>query len=211
MGAGPEPVPLRADLPAGRARAPADRAARARRRPGRARRPSSSASRTPATACARGSGGRTASRRLRGRLPRRLRRRAFAPCARRSAIGFPGRHLRRISSTSPTSRRAAPVDERRAARRARRRRLPGRLPAEGRRARAPHRHRARRTPRQRHERCPGTTSSTRVIERMRIDVERVNWFSTYRVHHRVAERSARAAPSCSATPRTSTAPSAARG
>ena len=30
--------------------------------------------------------------------------------------------------------------------------------------------------------------STRVIEWMRIDVERVNWFSTYRVHHRVADR-----------------------
>src|SRR5207302_5299130 len=28
--------------------------------------------------------------------------------------------------------------------------------------------------------------STRVIEWIRIDVERVNWFSTYRVHHRVA-------------------------
>lgn len=30
--------------------------------------------------------------------------------------------------------------------------------------------------------------SKRVIEWMQIDVERVNWFSTYRVHHRVAER-----------------------
>ena len=30
--------------------------------------------------------------------------------------------------------------------------------------------------------------STRVLEWMRIDVERVNWFSTYRVHHRVADR-----------------------
>lgn len=30
--------------------------------------------------------------------------------------------------------------------------------------------------------------SERVIEWMRIDVERVNWFSTYRVHHRVADR-----------------------
>ncbi|HXI31975.1 MAG TPA: FAD-dependent monooxygenase [Vicinamibacterales bacterium] len=30
--------------------------------------------------------------------------------------------------------------------------------------------------------------STRVIDWMRIDVARVNWFSTYRVHHRVAER-----------------------
>ena len=30
--------------------------------------------------------------------------------------------------------------------------------------------------------------SRRAIERMRIEVERVNWFSTYRVHHRVADR-----------------------
>ena len=30
--------------------------------------------------------------------------------------------------------------------------------------------------------------STRVIEWMRVDVARVNWFSTYRVHHRVADR-----------------------
>lgn len=29
--------------------------------------------------------------------------------------------------------------------------------------------------------------SKRVIEWMRIDIERVNWFSTYRVHHRVAD------------------------
>ena len=30
--------------------------------------------------------------------------------------------------------------------------------------------------------------SQRVIEWMRIDVERVHWFSTYRVHHRVSHR-----------------------
>jgi 2-polyprenyl-6-methoxyphenol hydroxylase-like FAD-dependent oxidoreductase len=29
--------------------------------------------------------------------------------------------------------------------------------------------------------------SRRVIDWMRIDVARVNWFSTYRVHHRVAD------------------------
>src|SRR5213076_2881936 len=29
---------------------------------------------------------------------------------------------------------------------------------------------------------------TRVTEWLRVDVERVNWFSTYRVHHRVADR-----------------------
>ena len=30
--------------------------------------------------------------------------------------------------------------------------------------------------------------STRVLEWLRIDVDRVHWFSTYRVHHRVADR-----------------------
>ena len=48
------------------------------------------------------------------------------------------------------------------------------------------------------------------VERLGIDVERVNWFSTYRVHHRVAGRFRRGAPSCSATRPTSTARSAAR-
>jgi 2-polyprenyl-6-methoxyphenol hydroxylase-like FAD-dependent oxidoreductase len=33
--------------------------------------------------------------------------------------------------------------------------------------------------------------STHVVERMKITVDRVNWFSTYRVHHRVAEHFAR--------------------
>jgi 2-polyprenyl-6-methoxyphenol hydroxylase-like FAD-dependent oxidoreductase len=39
-----------------------------------------------------------------------------------------------------------------------------------------------------HEQLSWTDVSTRVIEWMRIDVQRVNWFSTYRVHHRVADR-----------------------
>ena len=39
-----------------------------------------------------------------------------------------------------------------------------------------------------HENLSWDDVSTRVIEWMRIDVERVNWFSTYRVHHRVADR-----------------------
>ena len=30
--------------------------------------------------------------------------------------------------------------------------------------------------------------SPRLLEQLRVDVQRVNWFSTYRVHHRVAER-----------------------
>jgi 2-polyprenyl-6-methoxyphenol hydroxylase-like FAD-dependent oxidoreductase len=38
-----------------------------------------------------------------------------------------------------------------------------------------------------HESLSWDDVSRRVIEWMRIDVQRVNWFSTYRVHHRVAE------------------------
>ena len=32
----------------------------------------------------------------------------------------------------------------------------------------------------------GRTSANAVLERLSVDVERVNWFSTYHVHHRVA-------------------------
>ena len=39
-----------------------------------------------------------------------------------------------------------------------------------------------------HENLSWDDVSQRVIEWMRIDVERVHWFSTYRVHHRVADR-----------------------
>src|ERR1700730_7096631 len=38
-----------------------------------------------------------------------------------------------------------------------------------------------------HENLSWNDVSKRVIEWMRIDVERVHWFSTYRVHHRVAD------------------------
>ncbi len=38
-----------------------------------------------------------------------------------------------------------------------------------------------------HETLSWNDVSKRVIERIRVDVERVNWFSTYRVHHRVAD------------------------
>jgi 2-polyprenyl-6-methoxyphenol hydroxylase-like FAD-dependent oxidoreductase len=41
---------------------------------------------------------------------------------------------------------------------------------------------------QEHEKLSWNDVSTRVIEWMRIDVERVHWFSTYHVHHRVADR-----------------------
>ena len=37
-----------------------------------------------------------------------------------------------------------------------------------------------------HENLTWNDVSTRVLQWMRIDVKRVNWFSTYRVHHRVA-------------------------
>jgi 2-polyprenyl-6-methoxyphenol hydroxylase-like FAD-dependent oxidoreductase len=39
-----------------------------------------------------------------------------------------------------------------------------------------------------HNPLPWSDVSTRVIEWMRIDVERAHWFSTYHVHHRVADR-----------------------
>ena len=38
-----------------------------------------------------------------------------------------------------------------------------------------------------HENLSWNDVSRRVVEWMRIEVERVNWFSTYRVHHRVAD------------------------
>src|SRR6195256_946151 len=41
---------------------------------------------------------------------------------------------------------------------------------------------------QQHENLSWNDVSQRVIEWMRFDVERVHWFSTYRVHHRVADR-----------------------
>src|SRR5207302_5918045 len=40
----------------------------------------------------------------------------------------------------------------------------------------------------RHETLSWNDVSKRVMEWMRIDVQRVNWFSTYRVHHRVADQ-----------------------
>src|SRR5206468_6689413 len=39
-----------------------------------------------------------------------------------------------------------------------------------------------------HENLSWNDVSTRVIEWMRIDVERVHWFSIYHVHHRVADQ-----------------------
>jgi hypothetical protein len=53
--------------------------------------------------------------------------------------------------------------------------------------------------------------SGRAIAHLKVQVDKVNWFSTYHVHHRVTAHSARAAPSCSAMPRISTARPADKG
>jgi hypothetical protein len=50
----------------------------------------------------------------------------------------------------------------------------------------------------------------RAIRNLKIEVQRVNWFSTYRVHHRVANAFAKGRASCWGTLRTSTVRSAAR-
>ena len=52
--------------------------------------------------------------------------------------------------------------------------------------------------------------SRRAIEHMKVKIQQVNWFSTYRVHHRVAEHFAPGAPFCSAMPPMSTAPPVAK-
>jgi 2-polyprenyl-6-methoxyphenol hydroxylase-like FAD-dependent oxidoreductase len=52
--------------------------------------------------------------------------------------------------------------------------------------------------------------SPRFINRLDIKVERVNWFSTYHVHHGWRGISAKAAPFCSAMPPISTVPLAAK-
>ena len=46
----------------------------------------------------------------------------------------------------------------------------------------------RKEPGQQDDRLSWDDVSQRVFEWLRIDVERVRWFSTYRVHHRVADR-----------------------
>ena len=53
--------------------------------------------------------------------------------------------------------------------------------------------------------------SDRAIKHLKIDVRQVNWFSTYHVHHRVAEFFAKATPFWSATPPISTALPAGKG
>ena len=62
------------------------------------------------------------------------------------------------------------------------------FPLEGRTHGAAHRDRARRPGERSARPSPGTTWDARRPSGMGIDVEQVNWFSTYRVHHRVAGR-----------------------
>jgi hypothetical protein len=50
----------------------------------------------------------------------------------------------------------------------------------------------------------------RAIGNLKLTIAKVNWFSTYRVHHRVAARFREAARSCSETPHTFTARSGVR-
>jgi hypothetical protein len=52
--------------------------------------------------------------------------------------------------------------------------------------------------------------SKRLLERLDVHVERVNWFSTYHVHHRVAGRFRQGRAFCSAMRLTSTVPWAGR-
>ena len=93
-----------------------------------------------------------------------------------------------ISFTSPMSRRAARVMNGELHVALDTHRFPHRLSAEGRGARASHRHGAHGCRRTRTTSLSWDDVSQRVIEWLRIDVERVHWFSTYRVHHRVADR-----------------------
>jgi 2-polyprenyl-6-methoxyphenol hydroxylase-like FAD-dependent oxidoreductase len=61
-----------------------------------------------------------------------------------------------------------------------------------------------------HENLSWNDVSRRVVEWMRIEVERVNWFSTYRVHHRVADHFRRGRAFILGDARISTVPSADR-
>ena len=201
-----------AHLPAGRARAAADRAARGARRRGRAAHRAGRLRRATASGVAarlRGPDG--SERDCAGALPRRLRRRALGRARDASAPAFPAAPTGR-SSTSPTSTAAGPRGRRRAARRSRRGRFPRRLPAGRRRHGAADRHGARRARRPmpetltvRRRQRPGRSTSCKVtVEQGELVLD------LSRASPRGRRISARAAPSCSATPRTSTARPAAR-
>jgi hypothetical protein len=53
--------------------------------------------------------------------------------------------------------------------------------------------------------------SDRAIKNLRVTVDQMHWFSTYRVHHRVARRFRKDGRFCSATRPTYTVPPAGRG
>ncbi len=122
---------------------------------------------------------------VRGELRCRLRRRAFHG-ARDAGDRFPGRHVR--APLLCRRRRSQRCDnQRRTSRRSGHGRFSRHIPVEGRRALAARRHRTGGA------RPIGTKTlswndvSRRVLAWMRIDVANVNWFSTYHVHHRVAD------------------------
>ena len=182
----PDALSLPAYLSAGRTRAAADRA------PGAAGRHRSSA--TTELLGFEDRGGRIAARlrgpdgaggSLRGRLYRGMRRRPFASCARPSAPAFPAAPIGRSSMSPMSTRRVRAID--------------GELhvdldeadflavfplAGEG---------RARLIGTVRDERAdhPETLKfedvSDRAIQHLKIQVQSVNWFSTYHVHHRVTE------------------------
>ncbi len=184
---GPHALSVPADLPAGRARAAADRAARAAGRHGRAAAPSCSASRDA------GGVRHGASAQARRRARRRARPTYLAGCdgarsqvRERTRRRLPGRHL----SAAVLRRRrrgGRPGGQRRAARRPRRGGLSRGLSAGRRGARAPDRHRARRARPSTPASAAGSrTSAAAPSSISRSRSRKVNWFSTYRVHHRVA-------------------------
>ena len=108
MGAGISPLPVRADFSAGRARTPADRSPCATPASTSSAGPSFWRSRRPAAVCSPDSGGRMV-RATRARRPTSPAATARIPrSARRSRLDFQAAPTN-ISSTSPTSRRAAPV------------------------------------------------------------------------------------------------------
>ena len=206
---GPDALSLPAHLPAGPARAAADRAAGGARRRGRAAAPSCSASPTTATGVTARLRGPDGARRTARPATSPAATARARPCARRIGTGFPGGTYRQVFYVADVEA-AGPAAQRRAARRPRRGRLPGRLPAGRRGPRAADRHGARRA------RRPRRNADVRGRQRPRdrppegrgrqgelvLDLSRAS--------PRDASISARAAPSCSATPRTSTARPAAR-
>ena len=208
-GHGSQPVPLRRHLPARRARALAHRASRRRRHHGRAPH-HHHVDRRAVT----GSSWRTANGP--DGAPVAFEARYLAGCdgarsVTRGAIGvgFPGGTYEHLFYVADVTARGN-GDEPGAPRAPRRRRLPRHLPARWRGARAPGRHDPRRVG-GRTRTLTWEDVDRRPIDRIGLEIDRVNWFSTYRVHHRVADSFRAAACSSSATPATFTAPSAARG